>query len=64
MTGSLNHPNTNIITFYSADTDTANYLCREKTGKQFGYWRYIYLPTQTAWDYWNLAIIGFNPKIP
>jgi hypothetical protein len=58
----FNLPAPGEVYYFSANKDTADFLCRRAHGFQFGYWRDIKLPTSAGWDpYGNLSIIGFNP---
>ncbi len=51
------------VTFYSADADTANFLCREQFGMEFGYWGTIAFPNNAGWrGYSNLAISGYDAQ--
>jgi hypothetical protein len=50
------------VTFYSADQNTANYLCKVLTDMPFGYWKKVDKPTSDGWaPYWNLEIVAYDP---
>lgn len=50
------------VTYYAADVDTANYICRRHFNHQFGYWSNIYAPDLSGWyGYSNLAIASYSP---
>ena len=49
------------VTYYSANDETATYLCRKVHGYQFGYWRDCKLPTSSGWaPYHNLSIMAYD----
>jgi len=52
---------TSDVTYYAADQDTANFLCREQVWLQFGYWRSKWTPNSSGWaPYSNLEISAFS----
>ncbi len=52
---------TSYVTYYAADQDTANFLCREQEWMQFGYWGSKWTPDSSWWaPYYNLDITAFS----
>lgn len=50
------------VTYYGADSDTADYICRRHFNHQFGYWSDIRQPDANGWrPYSNLSIASFVP---
>ncbi len=50
------------VTYYGADRDTSDYICRRHFNHQFGYWSDIRQPDANGWrPYDNLAIASFVP---
>jgi hypothetical protein len=56
----LDDTRSGFVTFYTADQDTANYLCKEQYNRDYGIWTQIAQPSYSGWaPYDNLTIRGF-----
>jgi hypothetical protein len=49
------------VTYYAADPETADYLCNEQFGRDYGVWTQVAKPSDAGWSpYHNLAISSFS----